>query len=57
MISLLTKATPKKGFFRNNMNGIRVNKSARTVVGGDPYLKCDELTCPQYVAENITVPI
>ena len=39
------------------MNGIRVNKSARTVVGGDPYLKCDELTCPQYVAENITIPV
>lgn len=39
------------------MNAVRVNKSSRTVVTGNPYLDCDTLVCPKHIAENITVGV
>jgi len=41
MISVLAFSLGKSGFFRANLNGVRVNCSCRTVITPDPYLLCD----------------
>ena len=57
MISVLHASLGKDGFFRANLNGVRVNRSCRTVITPNPYLKCNTFICPLNIAKYITVPI
>jgi len=47
----------KEGRIRNNLLGKRVEMSARTVAGPDPYLGIDEAGIPKHIAQILTVPI
>ncbi|MEM0438212.1 MAG: DNA-directed RNA polymerase subunit A', partial [Candidatus Micrarchaeia archaeon] len=47
----------KEGRFRYNLSGKRVNFSSRTVVSPDPNISINEVGVPQYVADELTVPI
>jgi DNA-directed RNA polymerase subunit A' len=46
----------KEGVIRSNLNGKRVDQSARTVIGPDPTVRVDELVIPQDVANILTIP-
>ncbi len=46
----------KGGLFRGNLMAKRTNYSARTVVGGDPTLKADEIGVPLCVSTVVTIP-
>ena len=46
----------KEGRIRGNLNGKRVDQSARSVITPDPYISIDELGVPIKVAVNITFP-
>lgn len=46
----------KKGLFRAHLRGKRVDYSARTVIGGDPMLRIDEIGIPKKIADTITTP-
>lgn len=47
----------KQGLFRMNIMGKRVNYSARTVVGPDPYISPNEVGIPIFFAKNLTYPV
>jgi DNA-directed RNA polymerase beta' subunit len=47
----------KEGRIRNNLLGKRVEMSARTVAGPDPFLCIDEAGIPKYIANTLTIPI
>lgn len=55
--SLLAASLKKEGHFRASINGVRVDKSSRTVITGDPYIACTEVVCPIMIAEKISVPV
>lgn len=46
----------KGGLFRANLLGKRTNYSARTVVGGDPTLRADEIGVPLCISTVVTIP-
>ncbi|KAH7649136.1 DNA-directed RNA polymerase I [Cryptosporidium bovis] len=46
----------KAGVIRQKMMGKRVNYSARTVIGPDPYLEANEIGVPLAFALNLTIP-
>ena len=46
MVSLLNFSLGKEGFFRANLNGVRVGRSCRTVITPNPYINCNEVVCP-----------
>ncbi|KAF7457203.1 DNA-directed RNA polymerase [Cryptosporidium felis] len=46
----------KAGVIRQKMMGKRVNYSARTVIGPDPYLDTNEIGVPVMFALNLTIP-
>ncbi|KAL7068203.1 putative DNA-directed RNA polymerase I largest subunit [Cryptosporidium serpentis] len=46
----------KTGVIRQKMMGKRVNYSARTVIGPDPYLETNEIGIPLMFARNLTIP-
>ena len=46
----------KEGRVRGNLNGKRVNSSARSVITPDPSLSIDQLGVPQTIAEKLTFP-
>lgn len=46
----------KSGIIRHNMLGKRCEQTARTVAGGDPYIKVDELVVPEEIAAILTIP-
>ena len=46
----------KEGRIRGNLNGKRVDQSARSVITPDPYISIDELGVPIKIALNITFP-
>ncbi|OII71289.1 DNA-directed RNA polymerase I [Cryptosporidium ubiquitum] len=46
----------KAGVIRQKMMGKRVNYSARTVIGPDPYLDTNEIGVPLMFALNLTIP-
>ncbi|KAH8742150.1 DNA-directed RNA polymerase I [Cryptosporidium ryanae] len=46
----------KAGIIRQKMMGKRVNYSARTVIGPDPYLETNEIGVPLMFALNLTIP-
>ncbi len=46
----------KEGRFRANLNGKRVNFSARCVISPDPSLSINEVRLPRYVCQILTYP-
>ena len=54
--SISERIKGKKGRIRQNIQGKRVNFSARSVITSDPSLKLNELGIPKKIAMNITFP-
>ena len=54
--TLAQRLKGKEGRFRYNLSGKRVNFSARTVIGPDPYLDINEIGVPLDIAKILTVP-
>ena len=52
--SVSDRMKKKEGRIRGNLNGKRVDQSARSVITPDPYISIDELGVPIRVALNIT---
>ncbi len=46
----------KKGRFRHNLTGKRVNYAARSTISPDPFLSINEVGVPNQIAEELTVP-
>ena len=55
--TLAQRLKGKEGRFRYNLSGKRVNFSARTVVSPDGTLSINQVGVPEYVANELTVPI
>jgi DNA-directed RNA polymerase subunit A' len=55
--TLAQRLKGKEGRFRYNLSGKRVNFSARTVVSPDGCISINEVGVPEYIAEELTVPI
>lgn len=54
--TLVQRLQGKKGRFRYNLTGKRVNFAARTIITPDPMLSINELGVPEEIANNMTVP-
>jgi DNA-directed RNA polymerase II subunit RPB1 len=54
--SVADRLKKKEGRIRGNLNGKRVDQSARSVITPDPYISLDELGVPIKIAMNITFP-
>lgn len=54
--SVTDRMKKKEGRIRGNLNGKRVDQSARSVITPDPYISIDELGVPVRIAVNITFP-
>ena len=54
--TLVQRLQGKKGRFRYNLTGKRVNFAARSIITPDPMLSINELGVPQEIADNMTVP-
>nr|WCZ58477.1 RNA polymerase III subunit RPC1 [Andalucia godoyi] len=54
--SLCTRLKGKRGRFRGNLSGKRVDFSGRTVISPDPNLRIDEVVVPRRVAKVLTYP-
>jgi len=52
--SIADRLKKKEGRIRGNLNGKRVDQSARSVITPDPYISADELGVPIKIAMNIT---
>ncbi len=55
--TLAQRLKGKEGILRYNLNGKRVNFSARTVVSPDNNIHLNEIGMPQKIAENLTIPL
>ncbi len=55
--TLAQRLKGKEGRFRYNLSGKRVNFSARTVISPDPRIDLDEVGVPEFIAEELTVPM
>lgn len=53
--AIYARHTGKTGRMRVNIQGKRVNDSARTVISGDPSLAMDEVGIPRSIAARLTV--
>lgn len=56
MKSISDRLKKKEGRLRGNLNGKRVDQSARSVITPDPYISIDELGVPIKIAMNQTFP-
>jgi DNA-directed RNA polymerase beta' subunit len=56
MKSISDRLKSKNGRIRGNLNGKRVDQSARSVITPDPYISIDELGVPIKIAMNQTFP-
>ncbi|HLC93378.1 MAG TPA: DNA-directed RNA polymerase subunit A' [archaeon] len=54
--TLVQRLQGKKGRFRYNLTGKRVNFAARSIITPDPMISINQLGVPQEIAENMTVP-
>ena len=54
--TLVQRLQGKKGRFRYNLTGKRVNYAARSVITPDPTLSINELGIPREIAESMTIP-
>ena len=53
---IIQRLKGKKGRFRGNLSGKRVNFTARTVISPDPNLRIDQVGVPELVAKILTFP-
>ena len=53
MKGIKKRLSGKDGLIRNNLMGKRVDKSARSVIGPDPFLKVNEIGIPHEIAKNL----
>ncbi|XP_077557987.1 DNA-directed RNA polymerase III subunit RPC1-like [Haemaphysalis longicornis] len=53
---LVQRLKGKRGRFRGNLSGKRVDFSSRTVISPDPNLRIDEVGVPRHVAKILTYP-
>ncbi|MBU1120679.1 MAG: DNA-directed RNA polymerase subunit A' [archaeon] len=53
--TLVQRLKGKKGRFRYNLTGKRVNFAARSTITPDPYLSINEIGVPKEVADDLTV--
>ncbi len=54
--TIIQRLKGKKGRFRYNLTGKRVNYAARSIIVPDPYIKISELGVPIDAAKELTVP-
>ncbi len=54
--TLVQRLQGKKGRFRYNLTGKRVNFAARSIITPDPHISINELGIPKEIAEELTVP-
>jgi DNA-directed RNA polymerase II subunit RPB1 len=54
--SIADRLKKKEGRIRGNLNGKRVDQSARSVITPDPFISLDELGVPIRIAMNLTFP-
>jgi DNA-directed RNA polymerase subunit A' len=54
--TIIQRLKGKKGRFRYNLTGKRVNHAARSTIVPDPYIDISELGIPQEAADELTVP-
>lgn len=54
--SIADRLKKKEGRIRGNLNGKRVDQSARSVITPDPFISIDEVGVPVKIAMNITFP-
>lgn len=54
--TIIQRLKGKKGRFRYNLTGKRVNHAARSIVVPDPHIKISELGVPDEAARELTVP-
>jgi DNA-directed RNA polymerase subunit A' len=54
--SIVDRLKKKEGRIRGNLNGKRVDQSARSVITPDPYMGVDEVGVPIRIAMSITFP-
>ncbi|MBU1939626.1 DNA-directed RNA polymerase subunit A' [Candidatus Micrarchaeota archaeon] len=54
--TLVQRLQGKKGRFRYNLTGKRVNFAARSIISPDAYLAINELGVPEEIAKALTVP-
>ncbi|MDD3084017.1 MAG: DNA-directed RNA polymerase subunit A' [Candidatus ainarchaeum sp.] len=54
--TIIQRLKGKKGRFRYNLTGKRVNHAARSTVVPDPYIDISELGIPEEAAKELTVP-
>ncbi|MBI4043747.1 MAG: DNA-directed RNA polymerase subunit A' [Candidatus Diapherotrites archaeon] len=54
--TLVQRLKGKKGRFRYNLTGKRVNYAARTIVTPDPFLSINEVGVPKEIANDLTIP-
>ncbi|MEK6821300.1 MAG: DNA-directed RNA polymerase subunit A', partial [archaeon] len=54
--TLVQRLKGKKGRFRYNLTGKRVNYAARSTIIPDPYLSINQVGVPELIAKNLTIP-
>lgn len=57
MKGIKKRLSGKDGLIRNNLMGKRVDKSARSVIGPDPFLKVNEIGIPHEIAKNLSYSV
>ncbi len=54
--TLVQRLKGKKGRFRHNLTGKRVNFAARSTISPDPFISINEIGVPKAIADELTVP-
>ena len=54
--SIRDRLSGKHGRFRSNLEGKRVDFSARSVITSDPYINIDQVGIPKKIAMELTIP-
>jgi len=54
--TIMQRLKGKKGRFRHNLTGKRVNFAARSTITPDPFIKISEIGIPKDIADELTVP-
>ncbi|MBU1930038.1 DNA-directed RNA polymerase subunit A' [Candidatus Micrarchaeota archaeon] len=54
--TIVQRLKGKKGRFRHNLTGKRVNFAARSTISPDPFLSINQVGIPESVARELTVP-
>ncbi|MBN2067311.1 MAG: DNA-directed RNA polymerase subunit A' [Candidatus Diapherotrites archaeon] len=54
--TIMQRLKGKKGRFRHNLTGKRVNFAARSTITPDPFIRISEIGIPKEIADELTVP-